>query len=208
MSESISGYETYVMYLSFKAHFTNLSYNFFKFNGKTRASESTFSTRKDKYYFDKLAHKFSKEKIIEKMLVEQIDNSSFWVKDLTEKDNEMRYLAFRGFIEGLPYSLKKEFSFIKEYCLKAQIEPSQIFKIQESSHPLIFKFLLRKDIRIETFIACDIIMSLSQNMNKKMPFDPIWSDHYNFMLKYYPFVSGYLPEKKEITKMFKDVFMT
>lgn len=207
MSEQISGYEAYVLYLAFKMHFSSSSYNFFKFNGKTKASLTAFNARKDKYYFDKLAVKFSKEKIIEKMLVEQLDNPNFWIKDLLEKDNETRYLNWRGFIEGIHYSIQKEFSWIKEWCLTSDIEPIEVFKIKEGTHPLIFKFLLRKSIRIETFILIDSIMNISSTMNKRKDFDPIWTDSYNLLTKYYPFVSHYLPEQKEVKQMFKKTFM-
>jgi hypothetical protein len=189
-------------------HFSSNSYNFFKFNGKTKATQASYNSRKDKYHFDKLAHKFSREKIIEKMLVEQIHNSNFWVKDLLEKDNETRYLKFRGYVEGIRYYLKKEFSLIREYCLKSEIEIVDVFKIKEGTHPIIFKFLLRNDIRIETFIALDIVMLFSNNMNKKKDFDPIWKDQYLLMTKYYPFISHYLPESKEIKSMFKEIFLT
>jgi len=203
----ISGFDAYVLYLAFKMHFSSGSYNFFKFNGKTKATQTSYNSRKDKYYFDKLAIKFSREKIIEKMLVEQIDNPNFWVKDLLEKDNETRYLKFRGFIEGIQYSLKKEFSFIKEYCLKSEMEIIDVFKIREGTHPIIFKFLLRKDIRLETFIALDSVMLISNNMNKRKEFDPIWTEHYALMSKYYPFISHYLPDSKEIKSMFKETFL-
>lgn len=207
MSQQITGYDAYVLYLAFKMHFSSKSYNFFKFNGKTKASVSAFNARKDKYHFDKLAVKFSREKIIEKMLVEQLDNPNFWVKDLLEKDNETRYLMWRGFIEGIDYSIKKEFSTIKEYCLKSEIEPIQVFKIKEGSHPLILKFLLRKDIRIETFIVIDSILNISSIMNKRNSFDPIWIDTYNLMIKYYPFVSHYLPDSKYSKNIFKENFI-
>lgn len=207
MSEQISGYDVFVMYLAFKLHFSSESYNFFKFNGKTKTSITSYNSRKDKYYFDKLAVKFSKQKILEKMLVEYQENPNFWVKDLLEKSNEDRYLKWRGFVEGIEYSLKKEFSFLKEYCLKEEIDYVDLFKTKTSQHPIIFKSLLRKDIRVETFIVLDSIIGISEILSKKNSNDPVWITQHKFMLKYYPFVSGYLPDSKTNKKLFKETFV-
>ena len=38
----MTGFEVYQMYLSLKLHFTKDDYDFFKFNGKTRASQESF----------------------------------------------------------------------------------------------------------------------------------------------------------------------
>ena len=43
-------FDVYKTYLSFKNHFTKESYDFFKYKGKTRANESTFKKRKDRYF--------------------------------------------------------------------------------------------------------------------------------------------------------------
>ena len=47
----MTGFECYKTYLALKHHFTNQSYDYFKYNGKTKANEQTFKTRKDRYFF-------------------------------------------------------------------------------------------------------------------------------------------------------------
>ena len=51
----MSPFEAYKLYTAIKNHFTTESYDYFKYNGKVRASEHTFETRKDKYMFYKLS---------------------------------------------------------------------------------------------------------------------------------------------------------
>ena len=52
-----SGFAAFAMFHALKLHFTSDSYDYFKYNGKTNVTKTTFSTRKDKYTFYKLSRK-------------------------------------------------------------------------------------------------------------------------------------------------------
>lgn len=201
--EEYTGFDAYVNYLAFKLHFHSEAYNFFKFNGKTKAYINTFNTRKDKYYFDKIAAKIGKEAFIYRMLQEQIENPNFWVKDILTKDNESRYLSWKGFIEGFNYNFKKELGIIKEYCIINDISTKDLFKTKGVTHPLIFKMYLRKSIRIETLICVDYLVDFSKKMNES---DPVWNETRLLISGYKPFIEKYLPEKKILADTFIDVF--
>jgi hypothetical protein len=71
----MTGYEAFALYNSLKIHFTQKSYDYFKYNGKSNISVQTFELRKDKYYFYKLSRKYSREEFV-KFLVSNfiIDN--------------------------------------------------------------------------------------------------------------------------------------
>ena len=47
----MTGFDVYKTYLALKLHFTKDKYNYFTFNGKSRASQSAFDKRKDRYFF-------------------------------------------------------------------------------------------------------------------------------------------------------------
>ena len=55
----MTGFEVYKMYLALKNHFTKPDYDYVKYRGKSRASEKSFEQRNDRYFFKKLATKFS-----------------------------------------------------------------------------------------------------------------------------------------------------
>jgi len=207
MSETFSGYDAYVTYLAFKLHFSSATYNFFTYNGKTKSNQKSYENRKDRYHFEKIAARISRESFIERMLVEYLENHNFWIKDILTADNKSRHLAWRGYIEGFAYSFKSELGKIKEYCLLNDIEYKDLFKTKDVTHPLVFKMYLRKDIRIETFICIDSLINISKNMNlQDRPRDPIWSDSYTVMKYYIPFIQKYLPEREILRKIFLEVF--
>ena len=54
-----TGFAAYALWNALKLHFTSDSYDYFKYNGKTSISVTSFENRKDKYHFYKLSRKFT-----------------------------------------------------------------------------------------------------------------------------------------------------
>lgn len=48
-------FDCYKTYLALKNHFTKSSYDYHKYNKKTRASLQSFYKRKDRFWFEKLS---------------------------------------------------------------------------------------------------------------------------------------------------------
>jgi len=207
MIETFSGYDAYVTYLAFKLHFSSNTYDFFKFNGKTKANPSSFNSRKDKYHFEKIAAKISRESFIERMLIEYLENTNFWIKDILTADNKARHLAWRGYVESFPYSFRSELGKIKEYCLLNEISYAELFKTKGITHPLIFKMYIRKTIRLETFICIDSLIKISDKMSSPdSPRDPVWDEVQTLMSHYFSFVQKFLPERNILKKIFLEIF--
>lgn len=208
MIETFSGYDAYVTYLAFKLHFSSNTYDFFRFNGKTKANLSSFNSRKDRYHFEKIAAKISKDTFIERMLIQYLENTNFWIKDILTADNKSRHLVWRGYVESFPYSFRSELGKIKEYCLLNEIGYSELFKTKGITHPLIFKMYLRKTIRLETFICIDSLIKISDKMSlPESPQDPVWDETRTLMIHYFSFVRKFLPEKLILKKIFLEVFV-
>jgi hypothetical protein len=207
MSENFSGYDAYTTYLAFKLHFSSNSYNFFKFNGKTSASVKSFESRRDRYHFEKIAAKITRESFIERMLIQYLENPNFWIKDIFTADNKNKHLSWRGYIESFPYSFRSELGKIREYSLLNELEIKDIFRTKGVTHPLLFKMYLRKEIRLETLICIDKLIGLSDIMNDQTrPRDPVWEETNELIIKYTPFIQKFFPEKDILKKIFLEVF--
>ena len=63
MIYQVTPFEVYQKYLSLKQHFNREEYDYFKFRGKVRASESSFDKRKDKYHFIRLSKIYKDEEL-------------------------------------------------------------------------------------------------------------------------------------------------
>ena len=89
----MTGYETFGIYQALKLHFTQESYDYFKYHGKTNISVSAFENRKDKYHFYKLSRRFTvKDELIDFLVANFIEDTHMWVGKLLEDEADTRYL--------------------------------------------------------------------------------------------------------------------
>lgn len=92
-------------------HFSNGSkYDYFKYNGKTRVSESSFLGRKDKYFFERLAKKCqSKEQAL----------YLIWANVLVSENDSNVYIRN---ISDVPYNVLLSLSDAFDYKFKQWLE--------------------------------------------------------------------------------------
>jgi len=76
-----TGFAAYALWNALKLHFTSDSYDYFKYNGKTNVSKSTFSTNKSKYHFYKLSRKYNLEELKDFYVANFIQGKGDWVGD-------------------------------------------------------------------------------------------------------------------------------
>ena len=208
LNTPMNGFDAYSTYNAFKLHFKGGgSYDYFTFNGKTNLKISSYEKRRDRYQFEKIASRISKEKFLDKMLVEQKKKATFWIGDILTRENDLEYLKWRGFIEAFEtYNLKKEVSPLIELAF---LNDSKTFKeiwlegLERKQHPRIFKMILKKEIQPETFICIDQKYGFVSEINSVLEEDPIWNDYYIFLKKYYKFVMRYIPSRLRIMEILK-----
>ena len=98
----MTGYETFSLYQALKLHFTNESYDFFKYNGKSNVSVTAFENRKDKYHFYKLSRKFTnKEELISFIVANFIEDDTSWVGSLLQEEADIAYRKRQKIIQSL-----------------------------------------------------------------------------------------------------------
>ena len=60
----MNGFDAYATYNAFKLHFKSDTYDYFTFNGKTNLKIASYEKRRDRYQFEKIASRISKEKFL------------------------------------------------------------------------------------------------------------------------------------------------
>lgn len=188
-------FEAYMKYLAMKQHFTQKGYDYFKYNGKTNASVTSFETRKDKYYF----HKLSKKDDIENFLmVNLIDNPQVWIGQLFDEhhDGDSNYLEWKKRQESLSYLFKTELNALHE-------DLNKNFVVEDGQHPYILKQYLRKNISLDTFVIIDDILKFAKYLDKNIADTIIWPGVHMKMNKYRPFLKY---DKFKMRKILKEKF--
>lgn len=180
----MTAFEVYQKYLALKSHFTRDSYDFHKYGGKVNASVKSFESRRDRFYFDKLAKLRDPTSFI---LANVIHNKDIWVGDLLNEQSERRYKEWLKRNQSLAYNFR---------CEVGQLEPNfdDNFTVEPGTHPRLLKSFLGGRVSLETLIILVHLTKCFGKWDKALRDDPIWQDVAKKIVKYYPFMR-YDPKK-------------
>jgi hypothetical protein len=181
----LTPFEVYKIFLSLKNHFTKDSYDYFKYCGKTRASLDSFNKRKDKYFFERLSRKKSKDDIVYFFVANFIETdnpNSVYVSELI-RTGEDAYIQWNKRTQSLFYMFQTE---IQVFLTESNF--NSLFECKVGKHPEIVKKHLQNLISIETLVILDIILKFSKDYDKKLD-DPLWELLSMKIKKYKPFLN-------------------
>jgi T4 gene Gp59 loader of gp41 DNA helicase/T4 gene Gp59 loader of gp41 DNA helicase C-term len=185
----MSAFECYKEYVALKNHFTQSSYDYFKYNGKSKASPATFEARKDKLYFQKLAKHSDPRNYL---LANLVENPKIWIKEISfSLSAEQTYKDWAKRQQSLLYIFKEHLSKLNE-------DFDSNFKVENQTHPYVVKLYLRKEISLETLILlCDLCRCIAY-WSKRFEYDPTVQDVITKITKYRPFLQYDREKVKDI----------
>ena len=184
----VDPYEVYIKYLALKSHFSDLNYDYFKYNGKVKAWRSTFDTRKDKYFFYKLS---KKKDPIEYLVANFIGSNDFYIGNIRADESDQIYMDYKKRKESLSYVFKSDLSKMKENFNDNIIVP-------DNEHPYLLRLYMRKDICIETLTLIDRCVKMFTYWDKELADDIMWPDIKLKATKYSPFLNVDINKYREI----------
>lgn len=171
-------FEAFKLYTAVKNHFTVESYDFFKYNGKVRASQHTFETRKDKYMFYKLS---KREDALQYLVSNLSEHPSLWVGELFDPKHEAVYNNFVKRQESLSYIFENDIDKMLENF-------DDNFKVEEGDYPYLLKLLITGKITKETFIIVNDCVRFAGKWNKQINDPVLWPKIALNCKKLYPFL--------------------
>lgn len=181
----ITGYEAFGIYQALKLHFTTDSFDFFKYNGKSKISVSSFEIRKDKWYFYKLSRKFhTKDELMNFIVHNLVEDENVWSGTLLEEQAEINSQKHQKIIESLSYNFKNECQSVFD----GSKNPNKFLEVVDGQYPELLKKTLQKDISIETLCILNKILNFLPMWNKKINDTIFWPSFKRRIEKYMPFV--------------------
>ena len=186
-------FEAYKLFLAVKMHFTQPSYDYFKYNGKVNAQLDSFNRRRDKFHFAKLA----KHKDPMGYLVSQYVDGNFtgWVGDLFTEETERTYTQYLARQQSITYNFQSDMGRLEEGFVSR-------FKVKDGQHPEALVMLRRNTISIETFTILNNHLNFFQLWDTRIDDTVLWPSIRERCLKYRPFVHY---DRKKIKEMIKEV---
>jgi len=184
----MDAFEAYKTYIALKNHFNSKTYDYFKYNGRTRASKTTFDKRADKYFF----HKLSKKDDVVGFLASNFILGDSWVGDIVnEQSSERNYRAWKKRIESLSYIFTNDLE-------KLDTDFNKNFEVIDGQHPKLLKLYLRKEVTPETVLVLNDMVGFFRIWNKKISDTVVWPNEHNKLKKYRPFFTVDLDKYKKI----------
>jgi hypothetical protein len=186
-------FEAYKLYTAIKNHFTTESYDYFKYNGKIRASEHTFETRKDKYMFYKLS---KRDDALDYLVANLSEHPGLWVGELFDPKHELVYSSFKKRKESLTYVFKNDIEHLLE-------DFDSNFQVQDGDYPYLLKLLVQGKITKETFIIINDCVRFFGKWNKQISDPVLWPKIALNCKKLYPFLEY---DKAKYCEVLRDKF--
>lgn len=187
-------FDTYKTYLALKNHFTKDSYDYHKYQGKSRVSLQSFYKRKDRYWFEKLSRQKEDKEVIDFFVANFVsctDPQTVWIGEMI-KEGETRYRSWQKRIQSLSYLFREESQQLFENKFDEVFDCSK-------GHPLLLKSFLIGNISLETLVIYDRIFLFGKNFDKKLK-DPVWETVSLKIKKYSPFLHIDVFHYKKILK--------
>jgi len=178
----LTGFESYQMYLGIKTHFTNEKYDYFKFNGKTKAKLESFEKRNDRYFFKKLSLKYNGDEL-KNFYVSNFIKDDFWIGTLA-KTGETNYIEWKKKIESISYFFEQDVD-----CLLESVDKfDDLFTCPNNQHPVLLKYYLSNKISLETLTVFNVKLSFVKQFDIDIKETVVWPGIKLKIEKYFPFL--------------------
>jgi hypothetical protein len=175
----MNGYSAYTLFLAMKQHFTTSSYDYYRFNGKVRASQGSFEKRKDKYFFEKLGKvQDPQQRVLANMLKDVV-----WIKDVVSQAGEKIELEYIKNIQALSRAFKSD--------LNGLTTPLDILlrRPANGTYPPLLSAYINDSVSIQTMLILDGLVGYLDHWNNDLADDLLWPDLKLKIEKYKPFLT-------------------
>lgn len=198
-------FQIYSSYIAIKAHFLT-DYDYFKYNGKSRATYHAYEKSKYKYLIDRLSKRFTLEEFID-YCVFNFRQKKEWIGDFTDKNwsssssaRETNYRKFQTDIQSLIIrSIKRIHDDHSEpnYIIEDVFE--NLFRCDRGNHPTIVKEYLGGRIDLDTMVILDHMIGYRKQFDKEIQETVVWGNVSKLISKYQPFMKIDTTKSKQIT---------
>lgn len=190
----MTGIEVYKMYLSLKLHFTTDTFDYLKYGNAAKASQHSFDSRRDKFFFVKLSRTFREDELKEFFVANMIVEDKVYPATLV-REGSKNYQEYIKRKQSLTYRFKEDVRTLHDISQRFD----NLFII-DGVHPPLLKAHLGGKISIETLAIFNKIFNFVENFDKIIKENIVWTPLKNRVLKYEPFISIDKGKYKNIIK--------
>lgn len=193
--QHLSGYGAYKLFLALKAHFGSEKYDFFKFQGKVKASKEAYQKRHDKYFFEKLTKQYDAMELRD-FYVANLIEGNMYVTDMMGETAHSHHITHQAYKQALTYKFGEELDRIYEHGIL------RTFSWQKGEYPWILQLYMQHTISLETLVILDsLVPGYKNKFDRHLKGDVLWSVIRLQMEKMKPFVKF---DNDKVSTVFKE----
>lgn len=177
-------FEAFKLYNAIHLHFTQSSYDYHKYHGKTRVTEHSLEVRPDKYMFYKLS---KQEDPLTYLVANFSETNKFYSRDISTPAADLRYNEYLRRKQSLTYNFECDIDKLLE-------DFDENFRVPDGDYPYLLKLLTRKKITKESFIIMQDCLRFFSSWNDRITDTVLWPQIALNCRKLHPFM-GYERDK-------------
>lgn len=194
------GFDVYKVYLGVKLHFTSKTYDYIKYGGKVNATLSSFTKRKDRYFFHKLSTKYGQDNILDFFVANFLSDSKRWIGNLLANDGRGVYLDYKKRKESFAYHFKQECGVISSDFNSRGLSFDDGFFVPNGQHPRMLRLLIQRKCSYQTAVVLNHFLNFSKNWDKEITEKVVWPEISLKVTRVKPFINFNATECKLIMK--------
>jgi hypothetical protein len=188
--------ETYQMFRALQLHFKGTNYDYVKYQGKVRVDPDKFSTRRDRFHYEKILRKHQgKREDIEQFFVANLhDNPGVWVGTLTTPEATKLYKEWQSYQESISYHFKTEMEQLADDMPEGMSHNEMI--ITRGDHPYLLEKFYEGIVSPCSLIQMNLVMKFFPLWDRTIDDGILWPDTRVKLNKLAPFVNANLEKTK------------
>lgn len=197
---NMTGYEFFKIYAPLKLHFTQDSYDGFKYNWKTRSITSdAFTKRKDRYLFEKWGKHCDNQMEAGNLIVSNFayTNDAWLYEDIEEA--KTIYIKWKATKESITKTFEDDLREVSSHNLKTW--KAYVSKTPKGNVAPLLQLYLAKRIHPESIVILDYLCSIIGKWENEYELDPLVKNEIVKLKKYAPFVKF---DKSRVKAKFKE----
>jgi hypothetical protein len=197
----MTGFEFFKIYTPLKLHFTQESYDGFKYKWQTRAiSNDGFCARKDRFLFEKWGKQHKNSISAGQLVISNfIYNSANWLYD-DMQDAQDVYTKWKSVRESITKTFEDDLNELNAHKL---LWDQCISRTPKGNAAPLLQLYLAKRIHPESVVISDNINSFIDRWANEYNLDPLIKDEMVKLKKYVPFVKF---DRDKVQEKFTSLF--
>lgn len=199
----MDGFKAYQYYMAIKLHFSQDNFDVFKNRGSVKGTRDTFNSRNDRFFFDKLARKYSSDRDLIQFYVANFAYGNESVI-YSQEESQSNIIEWTRRKESITKIFSDDCSTIINDAYKKKLTEDSVINFTLNKYPSILTLYLGKQISLETIRILDDFDELLSKWKSNSSLTLLWDSEIRRLAKSKGFVKYDTNKVSTVYQSFKE----